>query len=212
MSSQPEDSTRRPSTGSASSRRSTARALRRAKASAPRRGGARRRAPPPCQQGTCGGLLASPAPRRALLQLPQDRLKQHLNLPVSPSRRSAARGRLRSRRQAAEQTVCRPWSSDWSETGHRGAYHRRGYAFCAASGVAGWQQPAGILDYPLRGSDSSASLALSRERVRLRLRAVGADRVAIALPDAPPRSLLLPFAGEALRLVNLRRETDMNPR
>jgi len=87
----------------------------------------------------------------------------------------------------------------------RGAYHRRGYAFCAASGVAGWQQPAGILDYPLRGSDSSASLALSRERVRLRLRPVSADRVALAPPDAPPRSLLLPFAGEPLRLGNLRR-------
>ena len=71
----------------------------------------------------------------------------------------------------------------------RGAYHRRGYAFCAASGVAGWQQPAGIRDYLLRGSDSSASLALSRERVRLRLRAVGADRVALARPDGPPRSL-----------------------
>ena len=75
-----------------------------------------------------------------------------------------------------------------------------GQIVAAASGVAGRQQPAGILDYLLRGSDSSASLALSRERVRLRLRAVGADRVALARPDGPPRSPLRCHFADAGRM------------
>jgi hypothetical protein len=113
-------------------------------AAASRRRTARRGAPHPCQRGTCGGRSLDPA--GAHLQVRDEKIRDTRDLAQphgEPSsnfrkatssnaaiprsracRRSTARRRLRSRRQAVEQAIWRaPELDHLTDGGSRGGYH-----------------------------------------------------------------------------------------